>query len=140
MDLQNTGSDHTQQRLTDLRNGLLRLHGTLLESERKEYDHNIARINSPGQLLGLVLNDPFFGWLRELSRLVVTIDEILDAKEPATISDADRLVREARTLIAPSEQGTGFAKQYFDAMQRDPNVILAHAETSKLLARLARPQ
>ena len=36
--------DRTKQRLTDLRNGLLGLHKTLLDSERATYERDIARI------------------------------------------------------------------------------------------------
>ena len=48
--------------------------------------------NSTGQLLNLVLHDPWFAWLHELSELMVLIDETLDADEPATASDAGRLL------------------------------------------------
>src|SRR5258708_8008467 len=93
--------DTTRRRLTDLRDGLLHLHKTLLDSETAVYDHDIARIKSKGQLLELVLNDPWFAWLHELSELVVQIDELLDAKEPATPADAMRLIAPARELVAP---------------------------------------
>ena len=53
-------------RLTDLRNGLLHLHKALLDSESATYDNDIARITSKGQLLELVLHDPWFAWLHEL--------------------------------------------------------------------------
>ncbi len=126
-----------RQRLTDLRNGLLRLHKVLLDSEGAVYDRDIARITSKGQFLSLVLHDPWFNWLHELSGLVVLIDETLDAKEPTTALEADRLVGLARALIKPSESGSGFVKHYFDAMQRDPDVVIAHSEMQKVLARLA---
>jgi len=128
--------DGTRQRLTDLRNGLLHLHKTLLDSESATYDHDIARITSKGQLLNLVLHDPFFAWLHELSELVVLIDEILDAKEPATPVDADRLLAQARELLAPAEATGNFRKHYLEALQRDPNVVMAHAEAMKMLANL----
>jgi hypothetical protein len=32
-----------------------------------------------------------------------------------------------------SEEGEGFARHYFDALQRDPDVVLAQGEISKLL-------
>ena len=70
--------------LTELRHALLAHHKTLLDSERARYDHDVERINSSGQLLNLVLHDPFFAWLHELSELIVMIDETLDADEPAT--------------------------------------------------------
>ncbi len=74
--------DPIQQRLTELRDGLLRLHKTLLDSERACYERDIARIGSSGEFLKLVLYDPWFAWLHELSEFVVLIDETLDAEEP----------------------------------------------------------
>lgn len=124
-----------RQRLTGLRNGLLRLHKTLLDSERGVYERDIARINSTGELLGLIMHDPWFAWLHELSELVVRIDEILEDKEtPAQSGDADELVARARGLLSPAEDGQGFGKRYFEALQRDPDVVLAHAEMIKVLA------
>jgi hypothetical protein len=124
------------QRLTDLRNGLLALHKTLLESEQATYERDIARIPSKSELLRLVLYDPWFAWLHELSELVVMIDETLDAKEPPDRFDADRLVAQARELLTPNETGQGFEKRYFEALQRDPDVVLAHAKTRKLVMSL----
>jgi hypothetical protein len=131
-------TDATRGRLTDLRNGLLRVHKTLLDSERARYERDIERIHSRGQLLNLVLDDPWFAWLHELSELVVLIDETLDAEEPATAAEASRLVSIARTLLTPAESGHGFRKQYFDALQRDPDVVIAHGAAMKLFANLAQ--
>jgi len=125
-------ADSARERLTHLRNHLLRLHKTLLDSERAAYERDVQRITSTGQYLQLVLNDPWFGWLHELSQFIVVIDERLDDKEqPATAEDADRLTGRARNLIAPNEsaEGNGFARKYFEAMQRDPDVGLAHRDT-----------
>ncbi len=127
-----------KSRLQQLRDALLRLHKILLESEQSDYEHEVARIESRNQLLGLLINDPRFAWLRQLSSLIVTIDELRDAKEPASAQDADRLIKEARTLLTPlpAEEATGFGSQYYKAMQRDPGVILAHAEIGRVFARL----
>jgi hypothetical protein len=124
------------QRLTDLRNGLLSLHKTLLESERAIYERDIARINTSTDFLKLVLYDPWFNWLHELSELVVLIDETLDAKEPPDGFTADRLIAQAQELLTPNEAGAGFEKRYFEALQRDPDVVLAHAKTRKLVTSL----
>ena len=132
----NGSDDQVQRRLTELRNGLLGLHKTLLESERASYERDIARISSSGELLKLVLYDPWFAWLHELSEFVVLIDEMLDAKEPPGGIDAERLIAQARDLLAPDETGTGFARRYFEALQRDPDVVLEHAKTRKLLTSL----
>jgi hypothetical protein len=129
--------DPTRQRLTALRNALLHLHKTLLDSERSTYEHDVERVTSTNQMLSLLLHDPFFAWLHELSELIVVIDETLDAREPvACVEDADRLVLQSRKLISPDETGNGFARRYFEALQRDPDVILAHARMRKVLAAL----
>ncbi len=130
----NRASNEIEQRLTQLRNGLLHLHKVLLDSERSVYERDIKKVGSPWEMLDLLMHDPWFAWLRELSTLVVEIDERLAHEEPATKADADRLVGCGRTLLVPAEEGNGFAKRYFEALQRDPNVILAHAEMMKVLA------
>ena len=124
------------QRLTDLRNGLLGLHKILLDSERAIYERDVERIKTSTDFLKLVLYDPWFNWLHELSELVVLIDETLDAKEPPDGFTAERLIAQAQELLTPNEAGEGFAKRYFEALQRDPDVVLAHAKTRKLVASL----
>ena len=130
-------ADSTRPRLTALRNGLLGLHKSLMDSERAAYERDVARITSAGQYLGLVLNDPWFQWLRDLSQFVVRIDVTLDDKEqPATPPDAARLIAEARALLLPAPEGADFARRYYDAMQRDPAVVLAHRDMMQVLAGL----
>jgi hypothetical protein len=33
--------------------------------------------------------------------------------------------------LSASEGGQGFPRHYFDALQRDPDVVMAHAEAAK---------
>ena len=130
-------SDGTRQRLTSLRNGLLRLHKYLMDSERALYEHEVERITTTGQYLQLVLNDPWFAWLHELSKFIVTIDEALDFGEALTADDAGRLVTQARALVSPSEEGTGFGRKYFDIMQRDAGAVLAHRDMMRVFSEVA---
>ncbi len=129
-------ADRTRQRLTEMRNGLLKLHKTLLDSERAVYERDVARISSTGQYLNLVLNDPWFQWLHDLSQFIVLVDETLDFEDPATEADAERLIARARELVSPSENGSVFARRYFEAMQRDPGVVLAHRDMMRVFAAL----
>jgi hypothetical protein len=123
--------------MKDLRDGLLRLHKSLLDSERATYERDVARITSTGQYLDLVLNDPWFQWLRQLSEFIVLIDETLARKEPvATLEEAELLIAKARALLVPAEEGTGFARSYFEVMQRDPNAVLAHRDMLRVLGTL----
>ena len=128
-----TRSDqHMNHNLSEVRGGLLDLHKALVDSERISYEKTIGAIQSPNHFLQLLTGDPWFAWLHPLSQLIVTIDEALDGKEPLTIAGADVLVNQARLLLVASESGNGFARHYFDALQRDPDVVLAHAQAAKL--------
>jgi hypothetical protein len=130
------GSGRPREQLKALRDGLLRLHKVALDSERGTYEHEIERIRSSGHFLELVLHDPWFAWLHELSELIVIIDETLDSPIELAPADAERLTRQARALLVPSEGGRGFAGRYFDALQRDPAVVLAHGEMMSVFAGL----
>jgi hypothetical protein len=132
MDLHDAGKDPVRAQLIPLRNGLLRLHKITLDSERAIYERDIERIRSSGHFLELVLHDPWFAWLHELSELIVLIDEALDADISPTDADAERLRKQARSLLVPAEDGKGFAKHYYLALQRDPEVVIAHGEMMKV--------
>lgn len=130
--------DLTRQRLTTLRNGLLRWHKSLLDIERAAYERDVARITGAGQYLQLVLDDPWFAWLREISQFIVMVDEALAQKEPATADDAVQLIAKAREMLVPSETGPEFARRYEQAMQRDAAAVLAHGEMMMVFAELAK--
>jgi hypothetical protein len=81
-----------------------------------------------------VLDDPAFQWLRELSAFIVMIDEALAQKAPpATAEDAERLVAQVRALLSPAEEGVGFARRYFQIMQREPAAVQAHREMLRVM-------
>jgi len=121
------------RRLSDLREALFTLHKTLIDSERVSYEQTIGTIPSPNHFLKLLTNDPWFAWLQPMSQLVVTIDEALDEKEPLTGREVSDLRQQASQLLVATETGDGFPKHYFDALQRDPDVVLAHASVMMVL-------
>lgn len=129
-------SEITRDALKELRQGLLRLHKTLLDLERLGYERARGRIGNSYEFLQLVLKDPWFDWLHRLSELIVQIDETLDARDPdqpATEDDAKALLARAKSLLSPSETGSEFQKNYFLALQQSPDVVLLHAEMMRLL-------
>jgi len=121
-----------QQRLQQLRHALLNLHKALVDSERAHYEKTVGAVQSSNHFLQLLIRDPSFAWLHPLSQLIVAMDEALDEKEPLTVAGVDALVKQTRLLLLASESGAGFSKHYFDALQRDPDVVLAHAHVAKL--------
>jgi hypothetical protein len=125
--------EQLRQRLSAFRLGLLNLHKTLVDSERVSYEQTVGTIPSPNHFLQLLTTDPWFAWLQPFSQLIVAMDEALEEKEPLTRASAEAFVKQAAALLVASEEGEGFARHYFDALQRDPDVVLAHGEISKLI-------
>jgi len=120
-----------RQPLQELRDALLDLHKTLIESERAVYETNVGPIHSPHHFLQLLSSDPWFAWLRPVSQLIVAMDEGLDAQEPLTSDSVDALINQSVFLLIPAERESEFGQRYMAALQRDPHVVLAHAQVAK---------
>jgi hypothetical protein len=120
-----------RQKLVALREALLRIHKSLLEMERRTYEKEHGKVTA-GELFRLVVDDPQFSWLHNISEFVVRIDENLSSEEGVTDTDAHVAVSLARKIFAPTEAGDGFQKKYFDAIQQDPSVVMEHAELARL--------
>jgi hypothetical protein len=133
-------TEKTRQQLTKVRTSLLRLHKTLLDFERDGYERARGKIANSYAYLQLVMSDPWFSWLRQLSELIVEMDELLAAKETPKDSTAVALVQQAGIMLTPLESGTDFQQKYFAAMQQSPEVVLAHSDFANLLgpARLSK--
>jgi hypothetical protein len=134
---QGPGDPAARQRLVELRDALLALHKSLIESERIGYEGTFGTIRTPANFLQLLMQDPWFAWLRPLSAFITSIDEALDGKEPITKSVADDFSKVARQMLAPEETGDGFGRQYFEALQRDPDVVMAHGGVMKVQGKKA---
>jgi hypothetical protein len=120
------------QRLSELRIKLLHLHKVLLETERFTYEQVRGQVSS-GELLQLVISHEQFAWLHRLSALIVQIDELLDDGESVTPEAMEAIASDIRTLLSPDELGDEFAMKYNRALQRSPDVVLAHADVVMLL-------
>jgi hypothetical protein len=117
------------------RDALFRLHKALLESERAAYEKSVGHVGSPYHFLQLLTDDPWFGWLRPFSQLIAAIDESLDAKKPEQRANLGKLFNQVRTMLVALEGDDGFSGHYYEALQRDPDVLFAHAEASRALRR-----
>ncbi|MDR4466085.1 MAG: hypothetical protein MRJ66_17665 [Nitrospira sp.] len=120
-----------------LSRALLRLHKALLDDERVAYERVHGRIPSNGAFLQLALNDAWFAWLRPLSQLMAKLDELSEEDEPSTRGKCAEVLASVRALLTPTEVGEGFGWQYHDALQRSPDVVLAHAAVRALLVQRA---
>jgi len=121
------------QKLEQVRNALLHLHKTLVDAEKVNYEKTFGAIASPNRFLQLLTTDPWFAWLQPMSQLIVAFDEALDEEEPLTEAAGEALIQQARALLVASEVGEGFSRHYFEALQADPDVVLAHAAVTQRL-------
>jgi catechol 2,3-dioxygenase len=126
-------TEENRARLRDLRAKLLQLHKVLLDDARVAYEMDRGRVPSSATLLQLVISDPWFAWLHSLSELVVRIDQTVEVDSPATDADAATLIDQVEKLLTASETGEGFQRRYYDALQRQPAVVLAHADVRRVI-------
>jgi hypothetical protein len=120
-----------RQPLLEFRHALLHLHKTLIDSERAVYEADVGPVQSPHHFFQLLTNDPWFAWLRPISQLIVVIDEVLDAREPLTNDNTDAVIMNSVFLLVPAKGEGEFSARYLAALQRDPAVVLAHAQVAK---------
>lgn len=123
------------EKLRGVREALLRLHKNLLDYQRDVWERGNSRVKNSYEFLNLVMHDQQFAWLHYLSELVVQMDEMLALKEDYTDDDIVGLFEQARFLIVPAESGDSFQRNYFEALQQSPDVVLAHSEVVKLLGK-----
>jgi hypothetical protein len=127
------GGNAWREQLEALRQSILHLHKTLIDSERTVYEQTFGKVGSQNQFLQLLIKDPWFVWLHPLSELVVAMDEALEGEIPLTAEQAKQFGEQTRALLKASEQGEGFGRSYYEALQREPDVVLAHAAVTKCL-------
>jgi hypothetical protein len=127
-------SAETREQLRELSRRLLRLHKALLDLNRREYESDHLPPSSGTELLQLVLDDPHFAWLRTLSSLIVQLDDLTLTDELATEEDARLLVRRVHALLhASGGDAAEFGERYREALQKSPEVVVAHGQVVALL-------
>jgi len=124
--------------------GALReLHRALTERARRDYERERNVTLSPIEQLQLLTTDAYFGWLRELSELMVDIDLVRET-EPLAVAEISPAVRAAveHLTAAPtsSEAGGAFARRYWPYLWDDPHVAMAHAGVKRALEPWPRRQ
>jgi hypothetical protein len=123
----------SRELLGKLRDLLLEQHKLLLDRERVAYERLHQPVSGPGALLNLVIGDPHFKWLKQISTLVVGIDEALSRSSKATQPIADLLIAQAREMMSPRAEGSDFQARYYDALQESPDIVILQCRIEQLL-------
>jgi len=118
--------------LKNARNLLLKLHKSMVDLERANYEAIHGR-QTATDFLNLLLDYPDLSYLRKFSMLIVEIDEMFAAKDgiPADMVDANLVA--VRELVAMTEEDEYFKAKYQYAIQRDPEAGALHRELKVLL-------
>lgn len=113
------------EELKATRKALLDLHRTLLFAQKRDREEITGQTMSPGEMLQAAVDDLHFSWLRQMSELIVALDEARsDEDDPAAAVDA--VLAKVRTMVTEPDQAHGFGARYVQVLQKHPEVVAAH--------------
>jgi hypothetical protein len=119
--------------LRALRLPLLALHKTVLGTERRALERVHGDLGG-AQFLQIVSDPLRYGWLQPFSALILALDDTLDVRdEDDEIVTPEEIFARARELLLPPKADTAFGRRYLSLMQKEPELVLGHAEVAKLL-------
>jgi hypothetical protein len=120
--------------LRSLRLPLLALHKAVLGTERRTLERIHGELGG-AQFLQIVSDPVRYGWLQPFSGLILAIDDTLDVEDSADdeIATPEELLDRARELLLPPKADTPFGRRYVSLMQKEPELVLAHAAVARLL-------
>ena len=120
--------------LGELRAALLELHRTVLKAQQLRYERDHGRVDSPGELLQLVVRHPEFAWIRALSALIAQLDEWSQSQAEAREEEIAATVRALQTLIQPDGTNAEFTTRYWPLLEMTPEALVAHVKLWRLIA------
>jgi hypothetical protein len=130
--------DPRRKTILSMRESLIGLHGALILAEQQTYERVSGPVQSVEVLIELLQKDPWFTWLHPIADLLVRIDHLLqDDTCDITGDNVAHLLGEIDSLLHPSVEGEGFERAYYEALERAPDVVLAHFHIRKLLTKAA---
>ena len=128
-----TLSDETRSKLKSISGAFLRLHKILLEAEKAKYEAVNGAIPNPNVYLSLVLDDPQFAWLRKISSLIALIDDATSVRRPASETEANALINEAKLILNFQDGEEDFNDKFQTALQENKDAVLNYNEVLNLV-------
>lgn len=113
---------------------LIPLHRALIHVAKSDYAFAYGEVGSPGQLLKLLNDDPFFAWIKPVTSLIVDIDEM--ARVDFDESDFRRIAERVNRLFGTTPDAD-FAERYVPILQSNVDVAMAHGALRQTMARSA---
>ncbi len=126
------GSDEKQQ-LTMLSKAIAKVHKGLLHFQKELYEEEKGKKLSVHEFLHLTLTDSEFEWLKQLSTLIVQIDEAVDDDNSQLAEIKREVILELRSLFIDPTQNVEFKARIVQALGRDSSLWLDISEIRKQL-------
>lgn len=118
--------------LKELRLQTLRLHKSLIDSERQVFENKNGQLTT-GQFLQVLLNDSKFSWLRKFSMLIVEIDEMFDLDDDYPEEMVEKQFSQLQKLLYFESSDEDFNFNFRNSIQNDPEIESKHKELKRLL-------
>jgi hypothetical protein len=115
-------------KLIEVNQALRALHKLLIGTVRREYEREHGPIAGSGALLRLLMEDPFFSWLRPMSKVMVEMDELLEEAMPLEPIRIAGLRERIEGMIA--------SERYLNLLQSSPDIVMGHTALRKALGEL----
>lgn len=129
-----------KKRLEQLSTSIQSLHRDLLMLEARKLEAQTGHKMTPYELLHASLNDPNLAWLRQMSALIVSIDETTDDAPNLSAQDANKIANEVLALIEPPAGATNdFWTKYTAYLADSPEITMKHSTVKRQISEL-RPQ
>lgn len=123
-------------KLNDLAQALRSTHSTLLEVVKKDYESMHGVIKGPFAYFQLVTNDPVFQWLRPLSGMMASLDDLLDNKRDLKPADAVQVKLDVESLFL-STSSNEFATNFHARVKLEREVEIRLSELENALLSLS---
>lgn len=120
--------------LPHTRDLLLHLHKALMDYQKAQFEQQNGLVQNPNHYYQLVLNDPTFAWLRTLSALVVSIDELLEKPEELTEQKQTEIGQYTKKLLTSTDAADTFVANYQAAVTASESVRILHAQVLATLS------
>tara|TARA_B110001454_G_scaffold219197_1_gene251427 strand:+ start:18879 stop:19268 length:390 start_codon:yes stop_codon:yes gene_type:complete len=118
-------SAELKEQLGQISSAMARVHKTIMENEMELRELKTMKPLGPNERLQVLLNDPEFAWLRSLSQLMSTVDEVYFQKEPIENDQVEVLKKSVNELLIQVTD-TPFSKKYRSLIPVVPDLMLHH--------------
>ena len=107
----------------------------LLEAERHRFEKQHGLIPNNSAFLQLIINDPWFDWIRPMGQMVLMIDgRTADKKQPLGSVEANALFEQSLALLKADAEGDAFQRLFLQSIQSSPELAVLVRQVAKGLA------